>query len=138
MFAMERIYRVQQDGATFYAVERDGEFRKATGDPFGSLRADAPMPGGLRGAKVLAPVMPSKIVCVGLNYKNHAAEMGKALPAEPLLFFKPSTAVIDPGEPIRLPPGVGRVDYEAELAIVIGRRAAPRAPREGVGLSFSA
>jgi 2-keto-4-pentenoate hydratase/2-oxohepta-3-ene-1,7-dioic acid hydratase in catechol pathway len=72
---------------------------------------------------LLAPVQPSKIVCVGLNYKDHAAEQGKALPAEPLLFIKPPSAVIGPGEPIRRPPGVGRVDHEAELGLVIGRRA---------------
>jgi 2-keto-4-pentenoate hydratase/2-oxohepta-3-ene-1,7-dioic acid hydratase in catechol pathway len=125
---MERIYRVQQDGATFYAVERDAAFRTATGDPFGSLTPGASMPDGLRGVKLLAPVVPSKIICVGLNYKNHAAETGKALPPEPLIFMKPSTAVIGPGDPIRLPPGVGRVDHEAELGIVIGRRA-HRVPR---------
>jgi 2-keto-4-pentenoate hydratase/2-oxohepta-3-ene-1,7-dioic acid hydratase in catechol pathway len=62
-------------------------------------------------------------VCVGLNYKDHAGEVGKALPAEPLLFIKPTSAVIGPGDPIRIPPGVGRVDHEAELGIVIGRRA---------------
>ena len=62
--------------------------------------------------------------------------MKKALPAEPMLFFKPSTAVLDPGAPIMLPPGVGRVDYEAELAVVIGRRAhrVPRAQRVGLHL----
>jgi len=120
---MERIYRVVQDGETFYAVERGGELRRASGDPFTSLSTGAPVRGGLAGVTVLAPVRPSKIVCVGLNYKDHAAEQGKGLPAEPLLFIKPSTAVIGPGEPIRLPPGVGRVDYEAELGIVIGRRA---------------
>jgi 2-keto-4-pentenoate hydratase/2-oxohepta-3-ene-1,7-dioic acid hydratase in catechol pathway len=63
------------------------------------------------------------MVCVGLNYRDHAAEMKKTLPAEPLLFMKPSTAALDPGAAIKLPPGVGRVDYEAELAVVIGRRA---------------
>ena len=120
---MERIYRVVQDGETFYAVERGGELRRASGDPFTSLSAGAPVRGGLAGVTLLAPVRPSKIVCVGLNYRDHAAEVGKALPAEPLLFIKPSTAVIGPGEPIRLPPGVGRVDHEAELGIVIGRRA---------------
>ena len=73
--------------------------------------------------RVLAPVMPGKIVAIGLNYKDHAAEQGKPLPQEPMIFLKPSTAVIAPGEPIRLPPGVGRVDHEAEMAIVIGRRA---------------
>ena len=78
---------------------------------------------GAPGLRVLAPVMPSKIVCVGLNYKDHAAETGKPLPPEPLLFLKPRTAVIGPGDPILLPPGVGRVDHEAELAVVIGRRA---------------
>ena len=123
MAGVERIYRVQQDGDTFYAVERNGELRRAAGDPFGSLSAGAPIRGGLGGVKVLAPVTPSKIICVGLNYKNHAAETGKALPVEPLIFMKPSTAVIGPGDPIRLPPGVGRVDHEAELGIVIGRRA---------------
>jgi 2-keto-4-pentenoate hydratase/2-oxohepta-3-ene-1,7-dioic acid hydratase in catechol pathway len=123
MSAMERIYRVRQDGETFYATERDGELRRATGDPFSSLSAGAPVRGGLSAVKVLAPVRPSKIVCVGLNYKDHAAESGKALPPEPLIFLKPSTAVIGPGDPIRLPPGVGRIEHEAELGVVIGRRA---------------
>jgi 2-keto-4-pentenoate hydratase/2-oxohepta-3-ene-1,7-dioic acid hydratase in catechol pathway len=68
-------------------------------------------------------VTPSKLVCVGLNYRDHAAEMKKAIPPEPLLFFKPPTAVIGPGEPIRIPPGIGQVHYEAELAVVIGARA---------------
>lgn len=125
---MERIYRVQQDGETFYAVERNGDVLRATGDPCSSLAVGAPVRGGLGAVKILAPVRPSKIVCVGLNYKNHALETGKALPAEPLIFMKPSTAVIGPGDPIRLPPGVGRVDHEAELGIVIGRRA-HRVPR---------
>lgn len=120
---MERIYRVQQGGDTFYAVERDGAVHRASGDPFAGLTAGAAMPGGLDGVKRLPPVMPSKIVCVGLNYKDHAAETGKPLPAEPLIFIKPRTAVIGPGDPIRIPPGVGRVDHEAELGIVIGRRA---------------
>jgi 2-keto-4-pentenoate hydratase/2-oxohepta-3-ene-1,7-dioic acid hydratase in catechol pathway len=128
MCAMERIYRVQQDGETFYAVERNGEVLRATGDPFSSLSTGAPVRGGLGAVRILAPVRPSKIVCVGLNYKDHAIETGKALPAEPLIFMKPSTAVIGPGDPIRLPPGVGRVDHEAELGVVIGRRA-HRVPR---------
>jgi 2-keto-4-pentenoate hydratase/2-oxohepta-3-ene-1,7-dioic acid hydratase in catechol pathway len=72
---------------------------------------------------------PSKIVCVGLNYRDHAAEQNKPLPKEPMLFIKPSTAMIRTGEPIRIPPGVGRVDHEAELGVVIGKRAY-RVPRE--------
>src|SRR5205814_4493725 len=79
--------------------------------------------GGLGGVRLLAPVRPSKMVCVGQNYRDHIAEMKKTIPSEPVLFLKPSTAVLDPGQSIKLPPGVGRVDHEAELAVVIGRRA---------------
>src|SRR3981081_3105705 len=120
---MDRIYRVTQDGETFAAVERGGELRRAGGNPFPWLAGGAPVRGGLAGVPLHAPVTPSKIVCVGLNYKDHAAEQGKALPAEPLLFIKPASSVIGPGDPSPLPPGVGRVDHEAELGIVIGKRA---------------
>src|SRR5947199_174662 len=80
---MERLYRVQQDGQIFDASERDGELRRVSGDFFGARQAGAPVRGGLAGVALLPPVMPSKIVCVGLNYKDHALEQGKALPAEP-------------------------------------------------------
>ena len=123
---MDRLYRLAQDGETFHAVERSGDLRRAVarnGDIFSGYDLGAPVRGGLGAARVLAPVIPRKIVCVGLNYKDHAAEVGKKLPPEPLLFFKPATAVIGPGDTIALPPGVGRVDYEAELAVVIGTRA---------------
>jgi 2-keto-4-pentenoate hydratase/2-oxohepta-3-ene-1,7-dioic acid hydratase in catechol pathway len=72
---------------------------------------------------LLAPVLPSKVVCVGKNYAAHAAEFGMQVPDEPLLFLKPSTAVIGPMDPIRLLPVSRRVDYEGELAVVIGRLA---------------
>ncbi|HEV3474121.1 MAG TPA: fumarylacetoacetate hydrolase family protein [Actinomycetota bacterium] len=71
--------------------------------------------------RLLAPVIPSKVVGVARNYPAHAEELGNPLPAEPMVFFKPATAVIGPGDPIHLPPGAGRVDHEAELAVVIGR-----------------
>ena len=125
---MDRMYRVLQDGETFYASERDGDVRRVSGDVFGSHQTGAVVRGGLATSRLLPPVMPSKIVCVGLNYKDHALEQGKPLPAEPLIFIKPRTAVVGPGDPIRLPPGVGRVDHEAELGVVIGRRA-HRVPR---------
>jgi 2-keto-4-pentenoate hydratase/2-oxohepta-3-ene-1,7-dioic acid hydratase in catechol pathway len=73
-------------------------------------------------ARILAPVAPSKIVCVGRNYREHAAELGNEVPAEPLLFFKPPSSLIAPGEPIRIPPLSNRVDFEGEVAIVIGDR----------------
>jgi 2-keto-4-pentenoate hydratase/2-oxohepta-3-ene-1,7-dioic acid hydratase in catechol pathway len=120
---MERLYRFEKNGAARYAIERDGELREATGDIFEARTAGAAIPGGVASLTLLPPVMPTKIVCVGLNYKDHAAEQNKPLPAEPLLFIKPSTAVIGPGAPVKLPPGVGRVDHEAELGVVIGRRA---------------
>ena len=122
---MDRVYRIDYEGAAQDAVERGGALHRVSGDVFGRYTVGAAIAGGLAapGLRLLAPVRPSKIVCVGLNYKDHAGEVGKALPAEPLLFIKPSTAVIGPGEPIRLPPGVGRVDHEAELGLVIGRRA---------------
>ena len=75
----------------------------------------------LADVRVLAPVLPSKAVCVGKNYAAHAAEFGGEVPEEPLLFLKPSTAIIGPGDPIQLLPISHRVDYEGELAIVIGR-----------------
>jgi 2-keto-4-pentenoate hydratase/2-oxohepta-3-ene-1,7-dioic acid hydratase in catechol pathway len=74
-------------------------------------------------ARLLAPATPSKIVAIGRNYKDHAKEMGKPVPQEPLLFLKPPSAVVGPGDPILCPRWAGRVDHEAELGIVIGREA---------------
>lgn len=83
-----------------------------------------PLPTGeevpLDDVRLLAPVLPSKVVCVGKNYAAHAAEFGMTVPEEPLLFLKPSTAVIGPHDPIPLLPISRRVDYEGELAVVIG------------------
>jgi 2-keto-4-pentenoate hydratase/2-oxohepta-3-ene-1,7-dioic acid hydratase in catechol pathway len=73
--------------------------------------------------RLLAPVLPSKLVCVGKNYAAHAAEFDMEVPEEPLLFLKPSTSVIGPEEPIRLLPISRRIDYEGELAVVVGRLA---------------
>jgi 2-keto-4-pentenoate hydratase/2-oxohepta-3-ene-1,7-dioic acid hydratase in catechol pathway len=72
--------------------------------------------------RLVAPVIPrSKIVAIGRNYAAHAAELGNEVPAEPLMFFKPNTSVIGPGEPIIHPAASTHVDYEGELAVVIGR-----------------
>jgi len=116
-----RVSRIEYDGATHYAVESGGSYRLIDGDVF----AGPPYKTGaeVTPACILPPVTPSKIVAIGLNYKDHAAEMNKPLPVEPLMFLKPSTAVIGPGGAIRLPPNAGRIDHEAELGVVIGRRA---------------
>jgi 2-keto-4-pentenoate hydratase/2-oxohepta-3-ene-1,7-dioic acid hydratase in catechol pathway len=87
----------------------------------------------LEEARLLAPVLPSKVVCVGRNYHEHAVELGGEVPDEPLLFLKPSTAVIGPFEPIRYPTDVSNeVHYEGELAVVIGRRGAGAARGDAV------
>jgi 2-keto-4-pentenoate hydratase/2-oxohepta-3-ene-1,7-dioic acid hydratase in catechol pathway len=117
---MNRFYRIEHQGRPRHVVDNAGEWRLVEGDLFGAFEVGARVGAPTR---LLAPVEPSKIVCVGLNYKDHAAEQKKALPAEPLIFIKPSTCVIGPGDTIVLPPGVGRVDHEAEAAVVIGRRA---------------
>ncbi|MGB6742012.1 MAG: fumarylacetoacetate hydrolase family protein [Terracidiphilus sp.] len=78
-----------------------------------------PMP--LNSAELLPPVTPSKIVCVGRNYREHVLELGNEMPTEPLLFFKPPSSLLEPGGVVRLPALSTRVDFEGELALVIGR-----------------
>ena len=80
-----------------------------------------PMP--LSAAELLPPVTPSKIVCVGRNYRAHVRELGNEMPTEPLIFLKPPSSLLAPGGVIRMPAVSQRVDYEGELAVVIGRRA---------------
>jgi 2-keto-4-pentenoate hydratase/2-oxohepta-3-ene-1,7-dioic acid hydratase in catechol pathway len=75
----------------------------------------------LTDVKLLTPVVPSKIVCLGRNYLDHAAEFNNVPPKEPLIFLKPPSSLLDPEDPIVLPPNVRRIDYEGELAIVISR-----------------
>ncbi|MDR3738710.1 MAG: fumarylacetoacetate hydrolase family protein [Terracidiphilus sp.] len=74
-------------------------------------------------AELLVPVEPTKIVCVGRNYRDHAKELGNEVPKEPLLFFKPVSALLEPGGVVRMPAVAERVDFEGELALVIGKRA---------------
>jgi 2-keto-4-pentenoate hydratase/2-oxohepta-3-ene-1,7-dioic acid hydratase in catechol pathway len=119
---MDRIYRIKQGSDGRYAVERDGQMFWMKGDVFGSYDVgDAAPP--VDAHLLLAPVTPSIVVCIGLNYKDHAAEMNKKLPAEPLVFLKPRSAVIGPEDEIRLPLWAGRIEHEAEMAVVIKRRA---------------
>lgn len=119
---MDRIYRVKQGMGGRYAVERGGRFFWLQGDIFGDYAPGEEIPAG-QPVSFLAPVSPAIVACIGLNYKDHAAEMNKKLPEEPLVFLKPSTTVIGPGEAIRIPSWAGRIEHEAEMAVVIGRRA---------------
>jgi 2-keto-4-pentenoate hydratase/2-oxohepta-3-ene-1,7-dioic acid hydratase in catechol pathway len=96
-----------------------------SGHPFGPSTGETKLTGvtyPLGDVRLLAPVLPSKVVAIGRNYLEHARETGSEPPAEPLIFLKPSTAVVGPGDPIVRPVNVSqRVDYEGELAIVFGR-----------------
>ena len=131
---MKRFYRIEQNGKPRQAVEENGVWRVVEGDIFGSWKPGAEI--AASGHRLLPPVMPSKIVAVGLNYKDHAAEVKKPLPAEPLLFLKPSTAVIGPGEPIVIPVGAGRIDHEAEMGVVIGAQAWHVREQDAAGYVF--
>ena len=118
---MKKFYRIDHKGSPRHAIEEGGTWRLVDGDLFGTYRAGEEI--APAGNRVLAPVLPSKMVCIGLNYKDHAAEQNKPLPASPLMFIKPSTSVVGPEEAIVIPSGIGRVDHEAEVGVVIGRRA---------------
>ena len=117
---MKKFYRVDHQGSPRHAIEEGGRWRLVEGDLFGRYRGGEEIAPPVR---LLAPVLPSKMVCIGLNYKDHAAEQNKPLPTSPLMFIKPSTSAIGPGESIVIPAGIGRVDHEAEVGVVIGRRA---------------
>ncbi len=112
-------------GMSFGTVESDGNLAQIEGHPFGSIvytgaRFD---PGDVR---LLSPILPSKVIGVGRNYAEHAAEMGGEVPTEPMIFLKPSTSVIGPGDVIRLTELSDNVHHEAELAVVIGASGARR------------
>ncbi|HEV2088749.1 MAG TPA: fumarylacetoacetate hydrolase family protein [Cryptosporangiaceae bacterium] len=99
------------------------------GHPFGPIQFTGQR-WALPDVRLLSPILPSKVVGVGRNYGAHAAELGNEVPTVPLLFLKPSTAVIGHGDAIRLPPDSGQVEHEAELAVVIGARGARDVTRE--------
>jgi acylpyruvate hydrolase len=91
---------------------------------FGTQGVATGAPRPLAEVRLLAPVpRPGKIVCVGLNYRDHAKETGQPIPSEPVLFSKYANSVVGPGADVVVPPGAEKIDYEAELAVVIGRRA---------------
>ena len=117
-----KIYRFERSGDVRWGALRGEALVPLTGSIF-----ENPVPEGepipIGEVRVLAPVQPSKIVAVGRNYREHAEEMGNAPPVEPLLFLKPSTAVIGPRDAILYPAASSRVDYEGELAVVIRKTA---------------
>jgi 2-keto-4-pentenoate hydratase/2-oxohepta-3-ene-1,7-dioic acid hydratase in catechol pathway len=132
-----RILRVLHAGAAHYA--------RSTSDPAQlELLSDAPWLGGTptstqiaaAKAQLLAPVTPSKIVCVGRNYAGHVKELGHDLPSEPLLFLKPPSALLAPEAAIISPPSSQRVEHEAEIGIVIGQRLTRATPERARAAIF--
>ncbi len=114
------IGRFSYKNRMFYGAINGGEVSALEDNPYERVKlTDEQYP--MEKVKILAPCCPSKAVCVGLNYRDHALELGLTIPEEPILFIKPSSTVIGPGEDIICPPSSGRVDYEAELAVVIGK-----------------
>ncbi len=117
------LYRLAPEGF-FAATAPDGAVRILLSDPFEAPPAEwrfgaaaDPEASGL-----LVPVLPGKIVGIGRNYRDHAAELGNPMPPEPLIFLKAISSLIGPGAPVVLPPESERVEYEGEIAVVVGRR----------------
>ncbi len=119
-----KLLRFEKFGNVRYGLfdEEREEIREITGPPFGSINVTDTIH-KLDDVKILPPVEPTKIVGIGLNYRDHAKELGKKIPDEPLIFLKPISALIGHGDNIVLPKMSGRVDYEGELAVVIGKKA---------------
>ncbi|MEV6314569.1 fumarylacetoacetate hydrolase family protein [Streptomyces sp. NPDC051776] len=140
-----RIARFSIDGnVAFGVVEGDSSSKEGPvldiikGHPFAEFeRSGQTVPMGK--VRLLPPVLPSKVVAIGRNYAEHAAELGHEVPDVPVAFFKPSTAVSGPGDPIAYPAFSGEVHHEAELAVVIGRmcREVPRERVKDVILGYT-
>lgn len=119
-----RIARYRHEDAVRFGVVEGGEILELPGHPFvapGETLTTTGVVHDLDAVRLLAPVLPSKVIGIGRNYADHAAEMGSPAPPAPLLFLKPTTAVIGPDEAIVLPAESAEVHHEAELAVVIGR-----------------
>ena len=117
-----KIARFSNGGDPRFGIVDGDEIVVLTGDPIfsGFDTTEERIP--LADVRLLAPVIPrSKVVCIGLNYAEHKADMGDVGPATPLMFLKPNTAVVGPGDAIQLPPDVGKIVHEGELVIVIGK-----------------
>lgn len=117
-----RIYRVEHSTGPRFAREVDGQLELLTGTPWSTVSKPTGERIALAGARLLAPVEPTKIVCVGRNYRAHAQELGNQVPSEPLLFIKPNSALLEPNGLIELPPSSQRVEHEGEIGVVIGKQ----------------
>jgi 2-keto-4-pentenoate hydratase/2-oxohepta-3-ene-1,7-dioic acid hydratase in catechol pathway len=134
-----RIARFSKDGALSFGVIEDETIAVIAAHPYGEIQLTGERL-ALVDVRLTAPTLPSKVVAIGRNYAEHARELGNEVPAEPIIFLKPSTSVIGPQEAIVYPDELSeRVDHEGELAIVIGRlcRDVPAARAADVILGYT-
>ena len=126
-----RIVRYSRQGDVGFGILEGDTVASIGPHPFGAFEytGESLAAGQVR---LLAPVLPSKVVAVGRNYAEHARELGNEVPPTPVLFLKPSTSVIGPGDPIVRPEGVGRVDFEGELAVIVGKLVRRLAPEDAI------
>lgn len=125
--------RFTADGRTYSGMIRDNMVDIVDGDPLSTIR-ETRMSFPLDRVKLITPLVPGKIWCVGRNYAGHVRELDHEMPDEPIVFLKPLTTLVGPEDVVRIPEWAGRVDYEGELAVVIGRRC--RKVREEEALAF--
>ena len=117
-----KIVRYKTEGGSRYGIVEEGRLYPCSGDPFTELKKEKKSI-DLHSVKLLSPVSPPNILCLGLNYKRHAEESGLPYPPSPLLFIKATSSVCGPGDPIVLPThNPDEIDYEVELVIVVGRQ----------------
>jgi 2-keto-4-pentenoate hydratase/2-oxohepta-3-ene-1,7-dioic acid hydratase in catechol pathway len=116
-----RLVRFESEGRHGYGVHQGDLIQPISFEPFDDVSGDLEKMDS-RAVRLLAPVLPSKIVAVGLNYTDHARELGMETPDEPVLFLKAADTLLGPGGSVVYPPQSKRVDYEAELAVVMGER----------------
>jgi 2-keto-4-pentenoate hydratase/2-oxohepta-3-ene-1,7-dioic acid hydratase in catechol pathway len=117
-----KIVRYRTGARTEYGIQEGETIEALAGSPFRGIKRTGRRV-ALSDVKLLAPCRPSKVVAIGANYRSHCLEVGQPIPDEPMVFFKPSTSVVGPEAALARPAGVKRFDYEAEVGVVIGRRA---------------
>lgn len=135
---MSKIARFEQNGNAIWALLEGDQLLPLPQGPYGDLSPSG-APVALADVRLLAPVVPRKLICVGLNYRLHAEESNMAIPNEPMVFMVSPEAIIGPETPIQLDNAEDRIDYEAEIGIVIGKRCrnVPAAEASSVVLGYT-
>lgn len=131
-----RWLRFRHEGNEYTAYLEGDNVHAVNGDIYSGRWNDARRTFDLKAVELLTPCQPGKIICVGLNYRDHAEEFKLEVPEQPILFLKPPSSLLAHGGAIVCPDGVRRLDYEAELAVVIGRKARQITASQAPGFVF--